>query len=98
MDNFVSSCMSPYINREKIPDYIQDIPDFLCQIEHINERNDNSLPPTMLLQTQDVQVMYPSIDVDECVAIWVQILTEEGSRNTRSFLGIYKKKKLFAIQ
>jgi hypothetical protein len=91
MDNLVASYMMPYINKEKIQDFIQDTPDLLRKIEEINDENQNDLPSSTKLQTQDVQSMYPSIDVDECVEAWIQIWTEEGTRIAPETLGLFLK-------
>jgi hypothetical protein len=79
IDNFVASFMSPFINRERIPNFIQNTPDLLRQVKKVNTEYENNLPPSALLQTQDVQAMYLSIYVDECVEIWLQIWSEEGT-------------------
>lgn len=91
MDNFVASFMAPYINTAKIPDFIQDTPDLLRKVEGINEEFVNNIPSSLLLQTQDVEAMYPSIDVDECVNAWIQIWTEEISTVPPDVLGRFLK-------
>lgn len=80
MDYFITVFMKPYINRAYITDYIQDTPELLRKIESINHVSNNNLPNSTLLQTQDIEGMYPNIKIEMCVEAWRKIWSNDITR------------------